>query len=101
MGAIDEEFEETLSGLREKFRARPERELEQLLLLALEREQLVTVAYRNNLMSHRLDGLGGLEETSLDPELIRVFKHSLAWAWKDEQMHAIYTRGLLFRWGRP
>ena len=95
MGAIDEEFEETLSGLREKFRARPDRELEQLLLLALEREQLVTVAYRNDLMASRL------EETSLDPELIRVFKHSLAWAWKDEQMHAIYTRGLLFRWGRP
>jgi len=60
MGAIDEEFEETLRDLREKFRARPDRELEQLLLLALEREQLVTVAYRNDLMSHRLDGLGGL-----------------------------------------
>jgi len=95
MAAIEEEFEETLAAVRARYRNRPERELEQLLLLALEREQLVTVAYRNDLMALRLD------EAGLDPELVRVFRQSLAWAWKDEQMHAIYTRGLLFRWGRP
>jgi len=94
MAVIDQEFDQTLAQVRER-RGGPERELEHLLLLALEREQLVTVAYRNDLMSARL------EEAALAPGLARVFRQSLAWAWKDEQMHAVYTRGLLFRRGRP
>jgi uncharacterized protein (DUF362 family) len=94
MGELYDEFERTLSEWRELYRDEPRRELEQLLLLALEREQLVTVAYRNDLMASRLD------ELKLSSDWKRVLRQSLAWAWKDEQMHAIYTRGVLLRSGR-
>lgn len=93
MGELYDEFEEELASLEERYRGHPEREAEALLLLALEREQLVTVAYRNELMRHRLHELG------LDPDLEDAFAQALAWAWKDEEMHAIYTRGLLLKWG--
>ena len=95
MGEIYDEFERDLKRWRERYCNRPELELQHLLLLALEREQLVTVAYRNELMKERI------EEQDLPGELKEVFAHSLAWAWKDEELHAIYTRGLLIRLGKP
>lgn len=34
------------------------------------------------------------------PDDIReLIKHALVWAWKDEEMHAIYIRGALFKLG--
>ncbi|HSF15909.1 MAG TPA: DUF362 domain-containing protein [Vicinamibacteria bacterium] len=93
MGDIYDEFESDLRRWREGYRDRPDLELQRLLLLALEREQLVTVAYRNELMKERI------EEQDLSTDLKEAFAHSLAWAWKDEELHAIYTRGLLIRLG--
>lgn len=93
LGAILDEFQEQLDALRERRRGRPWRELEDLLLIALEREQLVSVAYRHDLMWRRLAELG------LDPTVRGIAGQALAWAWKDEQMHAIYTRGVLLSFG--
>ncbi len=93
MGELYDEFEQELASWQARYQGFPEREVEKLLLLALEREQLVTVAYRSELMRDRLRELG------IDPELEAAFTQALAWAWKDEEMHAIYTRGLLLKWG--
>jgi uncharacterized protein (DUF362 family) len=93
MGQLYDDFEQELAGFQQRYRDRPDRELGRLLLLALEREQLVTVAYSARLMSSRLDSL------RLPPDIRRIFGQALAWAWKDEQMHAVYTRGLLLKRG--
>ncbi|HEY7700160.1 MAG TPA: hypothetical protein VIE88_17170, partial [Vicinamibacteria bacterium] len=71
MGEIYDEFVRDLSRWRERCRDRPELERERLLLLALEREQLVTVAYRTELMKERI------AEQDLPPGLKGVFAHSL------------------------
>jgi len=88
---VVDEFEATLATLRARYRNDPREELTRLLLLAIEREQLVSIAYRDELIQRRL------ARTSLDPEVQDVIRHAIAWAWKDEEMHAIYTRGVLLR----
>ncbi len=57
MGEIYEEFERTLLHWQEKYRDRPDREAECLLLLAVEREQLVTTAYSNEFVQRRVEEL--------------------------------------------
>jgi len=72
---------------------RPEAERKKLLLLALEREQIVAVAYREEAVAGRV--------VQLDVgEHVRALLHqTLVWIWKDEQMHAEYLRGELLRRG--
>jgi uncharacterized protein (DUF362 family) len=89
------EFEEALARQRAKHRDHPLRELTALLLLAMEREQIVSIAYRDELIERRLDTL------ALADDVRDIVRHGIAWAWKDEEMHAIYTRGLLLRLGGP
>ena len=89
------EFEEALARQRAKHRDHPLRELTALLLLALEREQIVSIAYRDELIQRRLDAL------PLPADVRDIVRHAIAWSWKDEEMHAIYTRGLLLRIGGP
>jgi uncharacterized protein (DUF362 family) len=72
---------------------RPELEREQLWLLALEREQIVAVAYREEAVAGRVDAL------DLDPDVRALLRQTLVWIWKDEELHAEYLRGLLL--GRP
>jgi len=80
-------------GLLERWRrecaGRPQVERERLLLLALEREQIVAVAYREEAVAGRVAELDVAEPAR---ELIR---QTLMWIWKDEQLHAEYLRGLL------
>lgn len=95
MGQLLKEFEETLARVHAKHRDAPRDELTRLLLLALEREQLVSVAYRDELIERRLSAM------PLAADVQDVIRHAIAWAWKDEEMHAIYTRGLLLRVGTP
>lgn len=95
MGEVVEEFEQTLARIHARHRDDPRRELTSLLILAMEREQLVSIAYRDELIQRRLATL------SLAPDVREIFRHGIAWAWKDEEMHAIYTRGLLLRIGTP
>src|SRR5262245_13821628 len=95
MGGVYEEFERQVEGWRRRYAGDARRQTLLLLLLALEREELVTIAYREALIVHRLRRMPVAEEVR---ELIR---HSLIWAWKDEEMHAVYLRGALLKLGSP
>jgi uncharacterized protein (DUF362 family) len=91
MGEVYDEFVQELAAFRERYAGRPDKEMVRLWLLALEREQIVAVGYQEELIKKRLD------RTPL-PEPVRdLMRHALVWAWKDEEMHAIYIRGALLR----
>src|SRR5262249_30365889 len=64
-----------------------------LFLLALEREELVAVGYRESLIARRLDAM------ALPCDVRDVFSQALIWVWKDEEMHAIYIRGAILKLG--
>ncbi|HEY0094522.1 MAG TPA: hypothetical protein VGB96_09370, partial [Archangium sp.] len=83
------EFQRKLDAWAERFRGRPTEELRALLLLALERERIVAVAYRDEVMRERLASVAMPEESRA------LMRQALAWAWRDEEMHATYTRGVL------
>jgi uncharacterized protein (DUF362 family) len=74
-------------------RGHPEAERKKLLMLALEREQIVAVAYREEAVA------GRVAELPVGDELRALFHQTLVWIWKDEQMHAEYLRGELLRLG--
>ena len=93
MDAVSREFEAHLAATRARFPGRPEAELRHLLLLALEREQMVSISYREQLIADRL------RRTPLSPSLQDLIRHALIWVWKDEEMHAIYVRGHLLKTG--
>jgi uncharacterized protein (DUF362 family) len=95
MDAVSREFEGELAALRSRWADQPRREILELLLIALEREHMVTLSYRERLMSARL------ERTPLSSSLRDLIRHALVWVWKDEEMHAVFVRGLLFKLGGP
>jgi uncharacterized protein (DUF362 family) len=88
-----QDVQNQLDGWRADCAGRPEIERKKLLLLALEREQIVAVAYREEAVAGRV--------VQLDVgEHVRALLHqTLVWIWKDEQMHAEYLRGELLRRG--
>ncbi len=69
----------------------PERERQRLLLLALEREQIVAVAYREEAVAERVAAL------DIGDDARDLVRQTLIWTWKDEQLHAEYLRGELLR----
>ena len=93
MGAIYEEFERQLAAWRQQYAGQPRREMIRLCLLALEREELVSVAYREDLIAKRLASM------PVNKQIREIVRHALVWAWKDEEMHAIYIRGLILKLG--
>lgn len=93
MDALSREFQEQLSDWRLRYEGQPRGELLRLLFLALEREQMVTVSYRERLIADRL------QRTALPPEVRELIRHALIWVWKDEEMHAVFVRGLLLKLG--
>ena len=93
MSGVYEEFEQELAVLRERYASAPQREIVRLFLLALEREEIVSVGYREEAIRRRLETLPIAEE------LRDLIHHALLWAWKDEQMHAIYLRGAILKLG--
>ena len=93
MGSVYEEFERELAELRQQCSASPRREILKLLLLSVEREAIVSVGYREDAILRRLAAMPVSEEVR---DLVR---HALLWAWKDEQMHEIYMRGAIFKYG--
>ena len=93
MDAVSREFEEHLATTRRRFEGKPGEEIRHLLLLALEREQMVSISYREELITERLC------RTPLAPSLQDLIRHALIWVWKDEEMHAVYVRGLLLKTG--
>ena len=88
---IAEEFSQELEAIHQQYHEEPYNELEALLMMALEREFLVTIAYHEERMLERL------EQLPISESLRDILHQALIWVWKDEEMHAIYTRGLLLR----
>ncbi len=93
MGAVFDEFVRQLAAWEKKYAGRPRDHLVRLCLLALEREELVSIAYREEHIAARL------AKMPLPEDVRRAIRHALMWAWKDEEMHAIYIRGAIFRLG--
>lgn len=93
MSQIYEEFLLEMEAVRQKARGNSRKEFIRLLLLALEREKMVTVSYRESLMLSRL------ERMPLSPEVRLLIRQALVWIWRDEDMHTIYTRGALMKFG--
>ena len=78
---------------RRQFAGRPEAERVRLLLLALEREQIVAVAYREEAVA------GRVAELDVDDDVRALIRQTLMWIWKDEQLHSEFMRGLLLESG--
>ena len=95
MGVVYDQFAQELTAWQAKYVGRPQDELIGLCLLALEREELVSVGYREELMTRRLAAM------PLSPAIRELMRHALIWAWRDEEMHAIYIRGALLKFGGP
>ncbi len=93
MGAVYEAFERELADWRRRYAGRSHEEMRRLFLLALEREEIVAVGYRESAITRRLQSM------PLPPEVREVIRHALLWVWKDEEMHAVYIRGAILRLG--
>ncbi len=91
MGVVYEEFERELSLWDRRYAGRPAQEMIRLLLLALEREQIVSIGYSEDILNRRLCSL------QVPDEAREIFRSALVWAWRDEAMHAIYVRGALMK----
>ena len=95
VGVVYDQFAEELNAWQARYLGRPREELIGLCLMALEREELVSVGYREELMTRRLAAM------PLSPSIRELMRHALIWAWRDEEMHAIYIRGALLKVGGP
>jgi uncharacterized protein (DUF362 family) len=93
MGQVFDEAERELEGLLTRYAHRPRAALVQLLLLALEREEIVSMAYRQAQIAARL------RHMPLPDDVRGLIEHAVIWVWKDEEMHAVYARGALMRLG--
>ena len=82
-----------LERWRRQFQGRPAAERKRLLLFALEREQIVAVAYREEAVAGRVADL------DVGADARALIRQTLIWIWKDEQLHAEFTRGLLLESG--
>ncbi len=69
----------------------PEPQILALLLLGLERERIVAIGYRDDVLASRLAA------TSLPLAVRDALALALCRVWKDEEMHARYLHGLLLR----
>src|SRR5687768_12332652 len=95
MGTIYDSFERELAAWNRRYPDSPRDEMVALCLLALEREELVAIGYREDLIAPRLASM------RLTDEIREIIGHALVWAWKDEEMHAIYIRGAILKLGNP
>jgi uncharacterized protein (DUF362 family) len=93
MGVLYREFERTLEEWNLRFAGKPREELIHLFLLALEREEIVAVSYRENAIAQRLAAM------PIGDDVRELIRHALIWIWKDEEMHSIYIRGAILRFG--
>lgn len=87
------EVEGLLARWQREYAGRPDAEAEHLWLLALEREQIVAVAYREESVAGRIDDL------AIRDQLRAVVRQTLVWIWKDEELHAEFLRGILLQRG--
>jgi uncharacterized protein (DUF362 family) len=94
MGGVYDELVATLADWRERYADRPHDEILRLLLLAVEREQVVTTGYREAAIRTRLEAM------PIADEVRDLLRQALLWTWQDEEMHAVYVRGALLRLDR-
>jgi len=88
-GPILAECAALLAQLRNQYVGDPDGEYERLARLALEREQLVSYAYRDDILGRRLDGL-------IAPlEVVEVMRHAFTQVWRDEEAHTVLIRGTM------
>lgn len=98
-GAADGSFDvvsETrahLTSLAERFPDAPREQMRALHLLGVEREQIVAVSYREDVLRERIRDL------PVDDEVRSLVRHAMRWVWKEEQMHTVFVRGALLRHG--
>lgn len=95
MKEVFEGVEKELADLAKKYEGRPRKELVQLFLIAMEREELVTVSYRDRAMLERLENL------DIPSDIKDLLRFSLVWVWRDEDMHSTYIRGAILKIGTP
>src|SRR5258708_38270071 len=93
MGLAYDQFAQELQSLQRKYADRPRDELIALCLMALEREELVTVGYREEFMNQRLVRM------PLREPVRELLRHALNCARRHEAMHTIYTRHELLNAG--
>ena len=93
MGAVYDEFLREMQAVRQQCAGDPQQELIELFLMALEREELVSIGYRDSLMRQRIAAL------PLPDDVKDILRHALVWIWKDEEMHTIYIRGAILKIG--
>ena len=86
-------FAQDLERIRRRFAGNPRAEMLCLFLLALEREEIAAAGYRESPMVQRIGSL------PVDADTRELMRHALSWIWKDEEMHAVYIRGAIFRSG--
>jgi uncharacterized protein (DUF362 family) len=89
--ALLEDVQQLLDRWGAAYADRPDLERQHLLLLALEREQIVAVAYREEAVADRVRAL------DVGDDVRDLIRQTLIWTWKDEQLHAEYLRGELLR----
>lgn len=94
MEKIVAETVQLLAAWRTRPGGDPAKERRRLMLLALEREQIVSKAYDEEFVAERVTKLpvGG--------DVKALVQHALVWAWKDEELHTLYIRGRLLAKGR-
>jgi len=93
MGAVYDEFQRELAAIHDSCADDPQREMIRLFLIALEREELVSIGYRESLMERRIQAM------PLADDIKELIRHALVWIWKDEEMHTIYIRGAILKLG--
>src|SRR2546428_6701356 len=76
VGALYREFEQTLELCSRRFASKPREEMIHLFLLALEREEIVAVGYRENAIARRLPTM------EIDDDERELIRHALIWLWK-------------------
>ena len=75
MGDVYDQFELELSSLSRKYARNPRRQMIRLFLLALEREEIVSVGYHEELIGARLDTMPISEQER------QIIRHALLWIW--------------------
>lgn len=89
--AVVDGFAEELAALARACQGRPSDELDALWTIGIEREAIVTVAYRAGVIEERLGRM------PIDPEARAVIARAIRWAWRDEEAHTLWVRGALLR----
>lgn len=92
MATLVESFKKELADLRNS-NPSDHQYFNKLLWLALEREAMVSMAYRENLLHTRLQTLQVSDEIKI------MMTHAFYWVWQDEDLHTTFTRSLVFNQG--